>query len=41
MFRGEIMGNEIAEAIRELVAVLDEIKQELHAIRRQIERTKK
>lgn len=35
------MGNEIVEAIRELVAVLDEIKQELHAIRRSLERKNK
>ena len=34
------MGNEIAEAIRELMVVLEEIKQELHAIRRSLERRK-
>lgn len=34
------MGNEIAEAIRELVTILDEIKQELHALRRAVERNK-
>lgn len=32
------MGNEIAEAIRELIAILEEIKQELHGVRRSLER---
>ena len=34
------MGNEIAEAIRELIAILEEVKQELHALRRAVERRK-
>lgn len=34
------MGNEIVEAIKELVAVLEEVKQELHALRRAVERRK-
>lgn len=32
------MGNEIAEAIRELTAVMEDILKELHAMRRQLER---
>lgn len=35
------MGNEIAEAIRELATIMEEIKDELHQLRRAIERSKK
>jgi hypothetical protein len=35
------MGNEIAEAIRELITTLEDIKGEIHALRRAVERDRK
>lgn len=34
------MGNELVEAIKELIDKMEEIKQELHALRRAVEKKK-